>query len=484
MAVRFEAGQCIGKFRLEEELPSGGLSTLWRVSASDLTFPAILKMPLMRPGENPLTIVGFETETTILPRLSGPHVPRFVGAGDFERPYVIMELVSGTSVKSFLKTLPLDYLGVAGVGAQIASALHDIHRQNVIHLDVKPSNVILRGEDAVLIDFGFARHLHLPDLLAEEFDGPIGTGPYISPEQLDGIRHDPRSDLFALGVILYFLATGERPFGDPETMREWHQRLYYDPKPPVARRPDFPPWLQEVVLRCLEIDPAARYQTAAQVAFELQHPDQVLLTSRATRRKPRGTMTAVRRWMDRRRLGPHYEGAPHRIKAPILMAAVDLGASAELNESVFTTVRQALLTEVGARLACVNVMTLSRFRLDDFEDPEGRNIHLQRLAELKHWTHRLPGAQITYHVVESVDPATALIEFARKNHVDHIIMGARSSSAFRRFLGSVSARVVAEAECTVTVVRMGSHRSATKTFDARSGVQPDQDDSPSQRTIS
>jgi nucleotide-binding universal stress UspA family protein len=166
------------------------------------------------------------------------------------------------------------------------------------------------------------------------------------------------------------------------------------------------------------------------------------------------------------------------------MAAVDLGASAELNESVFTTVRQALLTEAGARLACVNVMTLSRFRLDDFEDPEGRNIHLQRLAELKHWTHRLPGAQITYHVVESVDPATALIEFARKNHVDHIIMGARSSSAFRRFLGSVSARVVAEAECTVTVVRMGSHRSATKTFDARSGVQPDQDDSPSQRTIS
>jgi nucleotide-binding universal stress UspA family protein len=109
---------------------------------------------------------------------------------------------------------------------------------------------------------------------------------------------------------------------------------------------------------------------------------------------------------------------------------------------------------------------------------------LQRLAELKHWTHRLPGAQITYHVVESVDPATALIEFARKNHVDHIIMGARNSSAFRRFLGSVSARVVAEAECTVTVVRMGSHRSATKTLDAPSAVQTDQDDSPSQRTIS
>src|SRR6188472_3102908 len=131
-----EAGQFIDEFRLEEQLRSGGLSVLWRVSRVDLTFPVILKAPLLRHGENPLTIVSFETEAMILPRLSGPHVPRFVRAGDFERPYIAMELVSGASLKTFLSSLPLNYEDVARIGAGIAAALHEIHQQNVIHLDI------------------------------------------------------------------------------------------------------------------------------------------------------------------------------------------------------------------------------------------------------------------------------------------------------------------------------------------------------------
>jgi nucleotide-binding universal stress UspA family protein len=88
-------------------------------------------------------------------------------------------------------------------------------------------------------------------------------------------------------------------------------------------------------------------------------------------------------------------------------------------------------------------------------DAEGRNVHLQRLVELKHWARALPVAaeRITYHVLEALDPADALIGFARANRADHIVIGARASSALRRYLGSVSAQVVAEAPCTVTVVR-------------------------------
>jgi serine/threonine protein kinase len=148
--------------------------------------------------------------------------------------------------------LPLPAAAVASLGAKIASALHDIHRQEVIHLDLKPSNIILRttGEVA-LIDFGFSRHPRLPDILAEEFPGPIGTGPYIAPEQLLGNRTDPRSDIFALGVMLYFFLTGERPFGDPSGVREWRRRLYREPVPPRALRADCPAWLQELILRSL-----------------------------------------------------------------------------------------------------------------------------------------------------------------------------------------------------------------------------------------
>ena len=114
--------------------------------------------------------------------------------------------------------------------------------------------------------------------MREEFRVPFGTAPYMSPEQLRGVRDDPRSDLFALGVLLYFFSTGERPFGEAERLGGMRRRLWRDPVPPRALRADYPPWLQEIVLRCLEVEPAWRYPTAAQLAFELGHPEKVKLT--------------------------------------------------------------------------------------------------------------------------------------------------------------------------------------------------------------
>lgn len=455
-----EAGQVIGGFRLDEMVHVGGMAHLWRVSRADADGPLLMKIPMLRPGEDPAAIVGFEVEQMILPRLSGVHVPRFVAAGDFNQPYVVMERISGQSLKARLNDLPLPVTEVADLGARIATALHDIHRQHVIHLDLKPSNIVLRDSgEAVLVDFGFARHDELPDLLAEEFNGPIGTGPYISPEQLHGIRSDPRSDLFALGVLMYFFATDERPFGEPDTLREWRRRLYRDPVPPRRRRPDCPPWLQEVILRCLEVEASDRYATAGQLAFDLQHPEQIPLTERASRNKRDGTLAVAARWYRARYAASaaRQTCATQLARAPIIMAAIDLSPGMEpLAEALRVTVRRILQAEQGARLACVNVMKLSRIALDAFEDAEGRNRHLQCLAELKHWAHPLdiPLNGITYHVLESVDPAAALVDYARNNHVDHIVMAARGSSTLRRYLGSTSSEVVAKAPCTVTAVRI------------------------------
>ncbi|MGP0092421.1 MAG: protein kinase domain-containing protein [Xanthobacteraceae bacterium] len=459
MARLCAVGDVIDGFQIEQEMPSGGQASLWRVRRPDIDFPILMKVPLLRSGEDPLSIVAFEVEQMILPRLSGVHVPRFVAAGDFDGPYIVMEYIEGASLKSRLATLPLPYAEVASIGAKVAAALHDIHRQNVIHLDLKPSNIMLsdRGE-AVLIDFGLSRHTQLPDLPAEELEGPFGTGAYIAPEQLHGVRSDPRSDLFALGVILYFLSTGERPHGDPMAYREWRRRLYWDPVPPKARRADYPPWLQEVVLRCLERDPGRRYQTAAQAAFDLHHSDQVILTERSMQVKRAGAAKAVARWL---RQGVTAQAALRQVltapsSAPIVIVALDFSEeNAELAEALRAAVRRILQTEPGARLACINVFKLARLRLDEFEDSLGRNIHLQRLAELQHWARPLSASasEITYHVIEATDPATALIEFTLRNHADHVVLGARASSRLRRYLGSVSARVVAEVPCTVTVVR-------------------------------
>ena len=127
--------------------------------------------------------------------------------------------------------------------------------------------------EAVMLDMGLACSDQLPDLMQEEFRLPFGTAPYMAPERLLGVRNDPRSDLFALGVLLYFFTTGIRPFGETETMYGMRRRLWRDPVPPRKLRPDYPPWLQEIVLRCLEIEPAWRYPTAAQLVFDLTHPD-------------------------------------------------------------------------------------------------------------------------------------------------------------------------------------------------------------------
>jgi serine/threonine protein kinase len=477
-ANRLEPGQVIDDFRLEEHLHRGGMANLWRVTrigASD-DRPLIMKVPRIKGGDDPATIVGFEVEQMIMPTLAGPHVPKFVAKGDFTRqPYIVMEHIPGASLRARFDASPLPLDEVVRTGIKVATALHELHRQHVIHLDVKPSNIMFRPNpdgspgEAVLVDFGLSRHDLLPDLLDEEFELPMGTGPYMSPEQVQFVRNDPRSDLFALGVLMYHLATGERPFGNPNSVRGLRQRLYREPVPPLALRPDMPPWLQEIILRCLSVQPDQRHQTAAQLAFELAHPAQVALTERARRTSKSGGLTTLKRWFSAIGSEPPASASAtgQTERSPILLAAVDVaGATPALLEAVRGTALRLLQTEPGARLACLAVMKTHRIATDEFLEPDGSSKHVNLLVQLKHWAHPLQRAldphrelqagRITYHVLEAPDAADAIVEYARKNHVDHVVMGARSSGGLRRYLGSVSAQVVAQCDCTVTVVRAAS----------------------------
>ena len=452
-----EAGQRIDGFELRERVHRGGMGSLWRVSRPDLTQPAVMKVPAI--DEDPTAIVGFEVEQMIMPLLSGPHVPAFIAAGGFEaQPYIVMEYIEGASLRPQLEQAPLPAAQVASIGAQVAEALHDLHQQHVIHLDLKPSNILFRPSGAaVLIDYGLARHERLPDLLAEEFRLPLGTAPYISPEQVLWVRDDPRSDLFALGAVLYHLATGQRAFGNPTTIGGLRKRLYQAPTPPRAHNPDCPPWLQEIILHCLEADAEQRYGSAAQVAFDLTQPQTVALTARAswTGRLPIGKR--LRRWARSLGASPQRRNVTQQLqRAPIVMAAVDLSQEWEaLADALRATVRRVLTSEPQARLACVSVLK-RRIGLDTPTDEAGRNLHVQRLVQLQHWARPLvlPPQRVTYHVLEAPDPAEAIIDYARANRVDHIVIGCRGVSGLRRYLGSVSTRVVAEAPCSVTVVKV------------------------------
>ena len=473
MNAQRERGTVIDGYTLEERIHQGTMATLWRVSSPGEP-PLVMKTPLLREGDDPTAMVGFEVEQMIMPILQGPHVPLFIASGDFSaQPYIVMEHIRGDSLRGWLERTPLDAEEVARIGAQIATALHSLHRQHVIHLDLKPSNVMFRDTgEAVLIDFGFSRHDRLPDLLAEQFRLPMGTAPYISPEQVLRIRNDPRSDIFALGAVLYHLVTGERAFGVPSSISGLRKRLYRDPVPPRARNPSCPAWLQEIILRCLEPDPRERYQSAAQVLLALRNPGQVPLTERARKLRQDGTVTVTRRWV--RTLGAaHAESwqstAFQMARSPVVVVALDvLGSTEALLSLIRTTAERVLSMHPDARLACVTVLRTSRLGVDFTVDEEGRNLRVLRLVELKDWARplRLEESRLTYHVLEGPDPASVLVDFVRENHVDHVVIGARGASPFRRYLGSVSAQVVAESPCTVTVVKVPQAEGADEEEEA------------------
>ena len=238
-----EPGTLLDGFAVEECIHSGGMAHIYRVRYADERsgpgFPMAMKIPRMTAGDGAENIVSFEVESQIMQVLTGSHVPRFVAAGDLSRvPYLVMEYVHGRTLQHWLDAeMPPSVGEIVHLGVAMAHAVHALHQQNTVHLDLKPANVLIRDDDsAVLLDFGLSCHAHYPDLLAEQLRKAIGSPAWIAPEQVVGVRGDPRSDLFAIGVMLYQLCTGELPFGEPQTAGGMRQRLWMDPPPPRCSR--------------------------------------------------------------------------------------------------------------------------------------------------------------------------------------------------------------------------------------------------------
>lgn len=452
MLDRLASGTEVDGFTVGDRIHSGAMGNIFRVTKPGLTAPMIMKVPRVGPNEPSEGIISFETEATIVPALTGPHVPQFIAAGDLARtPYLVTEWIDGTSLEEVLRGGPLPPVEVARVGAAIADALHSLHVQDAIHLDLKPANIILKKDGtAALVDFGFAHHARFPDLLAEETRFAAGSAPYISPEQVLGTREDPRSDIFALGVVMYEMVTGHFPFGEPDT--DVRNRLWLDPTPPAVHTPAVEPWLQEIILRCLEPKADLRYQSAALVAFDLRNPEQLTLTARATKSHRARFFQQVRRFLKARGEYGRRMRLPHVLvgRSPIIMVAVD---TANLDDK-----RQPAIQRATAQVLSLN----KEFRLiavSVFPPPppsESSRVHVEHLVRLRHWVDpiAITKQRLSLHAIESTNPAEALIDFARLNHVDLIILGAPSSTEPKSWWQSVASTVTANAQCSVHVVRV------------------------------
>jgi len=465
---RLTEGTELDGFRIGACLHAGGMAHIYQVTYADARpapFAMVMKVPRMTAGDGAENIVGFEVEHQILQVLHGTHVPRFVAAGDLVHlPYLVMEHVQGLTLQQLMDTHTLhktraEVTDIARVGAAIARAAHSLHQQNTCHLDIKPANVLLHPDGhAVLLDFGLSCHAHYPDLLAEELRLAVGSPAWIAPEQVVGVRGDPRSDIFAMGVMLYELATAELPFGNPQTPGGMRQRLWMDPTPPRRLRDDLPPWLQEVMLRCLEPEAAKRYPSAAHLAFDLEHPEQVKVTQRGKQLQGTSFFTHLQRWF--KAAGMHYQPSPlpsQQIEeVPIVMVAVP---HHEASDATLYSLRQAVARSLGlrpgARLAVVTVISPNQTNATE-NDKSETSVHRQYLSMLQQWAQPLDleQHQTSFHVLEASDVAHALVRYAEGNHVSMIVMGAATHGLqLQRFVATVPIKVAMEAPCTVILVK-------------------------------
>lgn len=458
-------GTTLDGFAIGECLHAGGMAHIYQVTyaggAADPGFPMVMKVPRMTAGDGAENIIGFEIEQQILRVLTGPHVPRFVATGDLARlPWLVMEQVPGQTLQHWLdQPEPLPPDTIARLGAAMARAVHSLHQQEAVHLDLKPGNVMIRPDgQAVLLDFGLSWHAHYPDLLAEELRKAVGSPAWMAPEQVVGVRGDPRSDIFAIGVMLYQLAVGKLPFGSPQTTSGLRQRLWAEPRPPRHYRPGLPEWLQEAILRCLEPEAARRYPSASHLAFDLSQPDTIVVTERGQRLQPPSFRTHVRRWL--RAAGMHYQPSPlptrQLSEAPIVMVAIP---HHDVSDATLYSLREAVARvlgfQPGARLACVTVISPGQTS-STHEDNSETQVHRRYLALQRQWAKplNLTMNALSCHVLEANDVAQALVRYAQGNAVSILIMGAATHGVhLQRLVATVPIKVAMEAPCTVVLVK-------------------------------
>jgi serine/threonine protein kinase len=458
----FQEGKVVDGFTLGKEVHRGGMASLFSATKEGIDVPILLKIPRVGRDQPVESLIGFETELTILRSLKSPYVPKYLGSGNMAtRPYIAMERVEGRPLEDYIKEGKVFTIDeVVRIGADLAQAVQSLHSQDAIHLDIKPENILIDDKGKLtLIDFGLSHHARYPDLLAEEMRKGVGSAPYISPEQVAGIRSDSRSDIFSIGAIMYELLTGELPFGNPQTMSGLRRRMWAEPFPPRAVRREIPRWLQEVVLRCLEPRAADRYQSAARLRQVLRDPEGVTLTERADRVEPPSFWQNLKGIFKAAGYEPSASPRPSmgNFDAPLMIAAIDTRQSDEdLRERMQITAKNLLHAYPESRLVCLSTISSTPTFEGNQENETASGIVRGHLVQLMDWAKplKLPPERISYHVLEALDPAARIVEFAKDNDASLILIGASHKLPNKVTPWRTSmTKIVEEAPCSVHIVR-------------------------------
>jgi serine/threonine-protein kinase len=294
-----ETGKQLDHFRIEEAIAESGMASIFRATDLRDGRQVGLKVPHMAMEADPALFDRFLREEAIGLALDHPNVMRIYPSDDRSRVYMVMEWVQGRLLRQIIyEQGKMPRARAIRITLSILQVLEYIHKNGVVHRDLKPENIMLDPQDNIkLIDFGIASQAGAKRLTYAGFTQALGSPDYISPEQVKGKRGDARSDLYAVGVMLYEMLSGQTPFSGPSPLAVMNDRLINHPLPPREAEPSITPQLQEVLYRALEREPKNRYPSAHSFAQDLEQLDQVGIAERSEladwKHRKSGTSTKV-----------------------------------------------------------------------------------------------------------------------------------------------------------------------------------------------
>jgi eukaryotic-like serine/threonine-protein kinase len=281
------AGTKLGPYEIQSPLGAGGMGEVYRARDTRLDRTVAVKILPSHLSENPEARQRFEREARTISSLNHPNICTLYDVGHQDgTDYLVMEYLEGETLADRLRKGPLPLGQVLKYGIEICDGLEKAHRSGVVHRDLKPGNIMLAKTGAKLMDFGLAKAFVVSagasSGLAATMTTPAGSHPltaqgavvgtfqYMAPEQVEGNEADARSDIFALGAVLYEMATGKRAFEGKTAASAMAAVLERDPAPISSLQPTTPPGLDRLVKTCLDKDPDERWQTAHDVKLQLR----------------------------------------------------------------------------------------------------------------------------------------------------------------------------------------------------------------------
>jgi serine/threonine protein kinase len=310
--TRFVPGDTLNhRYEILETLGQGGMGEAYKARDRSTGQLVVVKIPYASMIGDPSTYSRYQRELDIGKRLNHPGIQRFLADGRLDdgiAPYLVFDFIDGQNLRDYLFTrAPLGVAEAVDLAVQLADVLQYVHEHEVVHRDLKPENLLITPDGKlVLVDFGIALLRGARRLTFSRLSSEVGTPDYMAPEQVQGERGDARTDIYALGVILYEMLTGEVPFHGDSPLAVMSQRV--TTVAPLLRsiRRDIPPELEAVVFRALRREPAERYPSMAALRHDLQHLDQVEIPRYALLDTPR-------------------RGLPQRFVGALIILAVLLG---------------------------------------------------------------------------------------------------------------------------------------------------------------